>query len=953
MAESISNNSSSSASYDVHSISLYSDKGAQQAVREITDNLAKKGIKRDQELLLHKDQKKEGILKYLLKRVTVAKSLFERLLKYLLKPVTKYFTSNKPKHGVGNTNTYMFIPFKGVMQLFGYAVRKGGIYYSIAGAVGRSCIRKGVPEFIKRMELIYAINEAAHKKGYIPRTEETDEERKEREAIKDKVIGELLPNGGIYSEDAHQLLNFFDEMSVSDNYISEEWQKALGRSGRQDLEEARWESDGDALESRELYLKESFTAHHNFFASNKLQNFLQKLRDDNGDKPWHVMIHFPEHTCSIGFDGLKFLVSEHNCQIYTDNLSGAMHLINDNSDFSVKWECLQIFGAKEDDLSIDEAKKVLSDVRSTEKEVLKDELMFIPFMKVMQLFGYAVRAGEGICFSIAGAAGRSCIRKGVPEFIKRMELIRAINQAAHKKGYIPRTEETDEERKEREAIKDKVIKELLPNGGIYSEDGHQLLNFFDEMSVSDTYISEEWKEALDHSDTQDLEEARWESDGDALESRELYLKECFITYDNFFTNNKLQNFLQKLRNDNGDKPWHVMIHFPEHTCSIGFDGLKFLVSDHNHQIYTDNLSGAMHLIHNDSDFSVKLECLEIFGAKEDDLSIGEQAKKVLSDVQITEKKVSKDELPVAARLGATDTETVKSLLKKILSGKQKNSVDQAELVKEYSDCINACMEKTYVYNKPQIMQVYIQTIVTEIDNNEFLSDTEKKELLRKFLFGNNEFPVLCCASQSNRFKVTKVYIHTVMSAIENTSLPSEHKRELQIDLLGKRKDEKKNQVIQSIMFSKSFKGMNIYVEAIWAAVQDLQWSCDEKKALLTELLLNTEFKFYSHMIPRTKENQESKFVQLQKSYILVMIQAIQNLTMPAEEKKTLYLELLTAKGQDPWELSIYDSILRLNDEEINKLFFSVISADQLDELVSEKWSIDYLREAHKKATEQQ
>ncbi len=668
MAESISNYS---ASYDVHSISPRSDDGAQQAVREITDDLAKKGIKRDHELLLHKDQKKEGILKYLLKPVTVAKSLFERL---------KYFTSNKPKHGVGNTNTYMFIPF----------------------------------------------------------------------------------------------------------------------------------------------------------------------------------------------------------------------------------------------------------------------------MEVMQLFGYAVRAGKGICFSIAGGAGRSCIRKGVPEFIKRMELICAINEAAHKKGYIPRTEETDEERKEREAIKDKVIKELLPNGGIYSEDGHQLLNFFDEMSVSDTYISEEWKEALDHSERQDLEEARWESDGDALESRELYLKECFITYDNFFTSNKLQNFLQKLRNDNGDKPWHVMINFPEHTCSIGFDGLKFLVSNHNHQIYTDNLSGAMHLIHNDSDFSVKWECLQIFGAKEDDLSIGEQAKKVLSDVQITEKKVSKGELPVAARFGAT--ETVKSLLKKILSGKQKNSVDQAELVKEYSDCINTCMINAYLYNKPQIMQVYIQTIVTEIDNNEFLSDTKKKELLRKFLFGNNRFPVLWHVFNGNRFKVAKVYIHTVMSAIENTSLPSEHKRELQIDLLGKRKDEEKNPVIQSIICSESFK---VYVEAIWAAVQDLQWSDDEKRALLTELLLNTEFKFYSFTIPRTKKDQESEYVQLRKSHILMMIQAIQNLTMPAEEKKTLYLELLTAKGQDPWELSIYDSILRLNDEEINKLFFSVISADQLDELVSEKWSIDYLREAHKKATEQQ
>ena len=63
--------------------------------------------------------------------------------------------------------------------------------------------------------------------------------------------------------------------------------------------------------------------------------------------------------------------------------------------------------------------------------------------------------------------------------------------------------------------------------------------------------------------------------------------------------------------------------------------------------------------------------------------------------------------------------------------------------------------------------------------------------------------------------------------------------------------------------------------------------------------------------------------------------------------------MLTAKGQDPGELPIYDFILRLNDEEINKLFFSVISADQLDKLVSEKWSIDYLREAYKKATEQQ
>jgi len=618
--------------------------------------------------------------------------------------------------------------------------------------------------------------------------------------------------------------------------------------------------------------------------------------------------------------------------------------------------------------------------------------MVIPFKNVMQLFGYAVRK-KGICFSIAGGAGRACIRKGVPEFIKRMELICAINEAAHKKGYIPRTEETEEteeERKAREAIKDKVIVQLLPKG-IYREDAHQLLNFFEEMSVSDFYISEEWKEALGHCKVQDLEEARWESDGDALESRELYLKECFIAHHNFFAKNKLQNFLQKLRDDNGEKPWHVMIHFPEHTCSIGFDGLKFLVSNHDRQIYTDNLSGVMRLIHNNSKFSVKWVSLEIFGAKEDDLSIDKQAKKVLSDVQITEKKVLKDELLAAVHYGAT--ETVKSLLQKILSEKQKNSVgmpesifprnsyiqkikqllqpilqrilapsqkeqsqaqkkqSQGELLKEYSGWIDICMERAWSCNKPQIMQVCIQTIVTEIDNNRFLSHTEKKELLRKFLFGKDKLPVLESAFKNNDFKVAKVYIYAVISAIENTSLPTEHKRELQMYLLGK--DKRISSIILDFISLKSFKGMNTYVEAIWAAVQDFPWSHDEKRALLIELLVNTGCKFHSFMIPRTKEEQESAYVQSLKIYILIMIPAIQNLTMSAEEKETLQLELLKAKGQDPDELSIYDFILRLNDEEINKLFFSVISADQLDKLVSEKWSIDYLREAYKKATEQQ
>ena len=602
--------------------------------------------------------------------------------------------------------------------------------------------------------------------------------------------------------------------------------------------------------------------------------------------------------------------------------------------------------------------------------------MVIPFIKVMQLFGYAVDK-KGICFSIAGGAGRSCIRKGVPEFIKRMELICAINEAAHKAGYIPRTEETEEteeERKARETIKDKVIGELLSDR-IYREDGHQLLNFFDEMSVSDNYISEEWQKALGHIGIKDLEEARWESDGDALESRELYLKECFITYYNFFAKNKLQNFLQKLRDDNGDKPWHVMIYFPTHACSIGFDGLKFLVSNHDRQTYTDNISGAMHLIRDYSRFGVKRVCLQIFGAKEDDLSI-DQAKKVLSDVQITEKKVLKDELPVAAKFGAT--ETVKSLLQKILSEKQKSSVDmpesifpcngyiqkikqflqqilqrilalfqkeqsqaqkkqsQAELLKEYRDCINACMSKAWFCNKPQIMQVCIQTIVTEIDNTS-LSHTEKKELLRKFLFGEDELPVLNNAFKKNRFKVAKVYIHTVMSAIENTLLPLEHKRELQMYLLGK--DGEVSLIILNIIQSKSFKYMDIYVEAIWAAVQDLQWSDDEKRALLTELLVNTGCKRF----PKKEL----------KSYIRMMIPAIQNLTMSAEEKETLQLELFMVKGQDPDQLPLYDFILYLNDEEMNKLFFSVISADQLDKLASEKWSIDYLREAHKKATEEQ
>ena len=620
MAESISNNSSSSASYGVRSISLGSDKGAQQAVREVTDDLAKKGIKRDQELLLHKDQKKEGILKYLLKPATVAKSLFERFKYFFL---IKLYGVNVTHKG----NTDMFIPFGEVMQLFGYAVRKEGVCFSIAGAAGRSCIRKGVPEFIKRMELICAINKAAYKAGYIPRTEETEEteeERKAREAIKDKVIGELLPNGGIYSEDAHQLLNFFDEMSVSDNYISKEWQKALGHSGRQDLEEARWESDGDALESRELYLKESFiTAHHNFFAKNKLQNFLQKLRDKNGDKPWHVMISFSEHTCSIGFDGLKFLVSDHDRQIYTDNLSRIMRLIHNNSDFSVKWVCLQIFGAKEDDLSINtKAKTALSDVQITEKKVLKDGLLHV------------------------------AARYGVTETVKSL----------------------------------------------------------------------------------------------------------------------LQKILSGKQKNSVDMPEPI---FPRNS-------------------YIQKIKQFLQLI----------------------------LQRILA---LFQKEQSQ---------------------KKEQSQTQKEQ-SQAELVKEYSDCINTCMINAYVYNKPQIMQVSIQTIVTEIDNNEFLSDTKKKELLRKFLFGKDSTATaLWLVFRLNRFKVAKVYIHTVMSAIENTfySLPSEHKRELQIDLLGKGKD---------------------------------------------------------------KENP------------------------------------------------IYDFILRLNDEEINKLFFSVISADQLDELVSEKWSIDYLREAHKKATEQQ
>ena len=144
--------------------------------------------------------------------------------------------------------------------------------------------------------------------------------------------------------DDNQALVFLNELVVSGLFyydLSVNEIKALGIDGTRkadmdaikkalkgsiivDADYPKWKGKGNKVESNGLNIKERITAHFSF---DEIKDFLQKIKDENGNKPWSVLVMYSKHAVSIGFDGTKWLASNHNDHIYTDHLSDAVDTI--------------------------------------------------------------------------------------------------------------------------------------------------------------------------------------------------------------------------------------------------------------------------------------------------------------------------------------------------------------------------------------------------------------------------------------------------------------------------------------------------------------------------------------------------------------------------------------------------------------------------------------------------
>ncbi len=494
-----------------------------------------------------------------------------------------------------------------------------------------------------------------------------------------------------------------------------------------------------------------------------------------------------------------------------------------------------------------------------------------PALEAAALLGYLVRK-EGICFGSAKGGLLACIRQGGHEYMERMKFILEIMKDVEQEGHKTKSLY-------------KIIGERC-KGGIYGKNAHQILNFFDEIMLSDDLVLDDSRENLGHPGRQSLEFPRSLFDEDEPECRQLYLKDEFIAH---FSSDEIKNFLQKLRDENGDKPWGMAISSNNHTTSIGFDGTKWLAVNSDDQIYTGSLDAAINVAVTQGGFirnRYLQTVLQIFGNR-DNLSINQQEKAIISSIKNSEEHALKYDLLLAMQNGLT--ETAEMLIDKI--------VDNSPLLSEQQKIIYhpVISQKGWMKKIKAIIhniKIFFQRL-SWLRKEKLLSAEEIKE--RKQLFVDllkarkDNFLPLGVAMQNGYTETVEAYIKKIAKIINNQEwLSAEEKKQILIKLL--QTDEPKTSHTMEPFLSLSI--LNGHMETATAyiqAINNILWlSAEEKKQVMLQLLKNDD----GYSICAAILGNYPKALEM---YMEEAIKLIKSLPLSYEKKVALLLDLLTVK----------------------------------------------------------
>ncbi|MCY4328488.1 MAG: hypothetical protein OXC48_00145 [Endozoicomonadaceae bacterium] len=513
-------------------------------------------------------------------------------------------------------------------------------------------------------------------------------------------------------------------------------------------------------------------------------------------------------------------------------------------------------------------KKMEKDLEYREEKTDNTHFIRAPAFKTAALFGYPVMEG-GMCHSSAKGGLLACIRQGVPEYMERMKFILDIMKDVEQKGY------TREELYK--TIKEKCL------GGIYGKNAHQILNFFDEIMLSSVSIPDDSRENLGHPGRQSLEFPRSLFGEDEFECRQPHLKDKFIAH---FSSDEIKNFLQKLRDENGDKPWGMAIGFGKHIISIGFDGTRWLAVNSDDQIYTDSLDAAINVavtrsyIRNGYSQAV----LQILGNEGDNLSINQQEKVIISGIKNSEEYALKRDLHLAMQHGFT--ETAEMLIDKIvdssplLSEQQKIIYRPVISQKGSMKKIEACIDN---------IKIFFQRFFLSLRKKKLLSAEERKQLFIDLLKAKDDDCLpLRIAMQYGYAETAEAYIKKIAKIINNKEwLSAEEKKQILIKLLQTDKPEAPETI--SFLFSSIFYGHMETATAYIQAINNISWlSAEEKKQVILQLLKNDD----GYSICAAILNNNPKALEI---YMEEATKLIKSLSLSAKKKAALLLDLLTVK----------------------------------------------------------
>ena len=180
-------------------------------------------------------------------------------------------------------------------------------------------------------------------------------------------------------EKRYQALAFLDEVAIAGvshgSSISYAVMRAMKDCYKETPDAPKWKEEA---ENEQICVKEvmNFTQ----FSCDEIQEFLQKIKDDNGNKSWSMMISYVTHAVSIGFDGTKWLACNHNQQVYANDLSFAVRVIFDEKYVtnSRAYANLKILEKTGDNLVVNkQAKKNISKIKSINISFFSYFLTFI------------------------------------------------------------------------------------------------------------------------------------------------------------------------------------------------------------------------------------------------------------------------------------------------------------------------------------------------------------------------------------------------------------------------------------------------------------------------------------------------------------------------------------------------------------------------------------------------